>query len=52
MPLYEYTRSHIWDTAWKPWHGGWHRVVRGSTGNAVRRFKLRRPPPLPFADIR
>jgi hypothetical protein len=51
MPLYEYTRNNTWATAWKPWHEGWHRVVRSSTVNALRRFILRRPPPLPVMDI-
>jgi len=31
---------------------GWHRVVKRSTVNAVSRFLLRRPPPLPMTDIR
>ncbi len=31
---------------------GWHRVVVRSTVNAMSRFLLRRPPPLPMTDIR
>jgi len=31
---------------------GWHRVIGRSTVNALSRFVLRRPPPLPMTDVR